>query len=255
MRARAGARRRQRLLIGTPAYGGQVLVDYVDSLVHEIELLRRAGIDATVAFTRNVSLVQIARDQIATRACEEGFDRLAFIDGDISWTPGRLLHLFRRSVEVVAGTYPMKAFPPRLVFNPLPRHAQALGLEPPWSPDALEALARRFSRPDGLLEVRHVGTGILMIQTRLLRRMRGSLPRYLNQATRGLQEVLRPQAKPCGKEVTQFFPVGVFRRRLQSEDWGFCNLCHRHGARVYLDPAVVARHVGALCIDARSGCA
>lgn len=252
MKARA-KKRHPRLLLGTPAYGGQVLVDYVDSLIQELEILGDAGIDVVVAFTRNVSLVQIARDQMATRACAEGFDRLAFIDGDISWQPGHLLRLFEWPVDVVAGTYPLKRFPPRLVFNPLPEHAQALDLEPPWSPEALDLLARRFGRPDGLLEVRHVGTGILMIATRLLRKMQPSLPRYLNQVIRGREEVSRPETHSSADEVTQFFPVGVAGRRLLSEDWGFCNLARRHGARVFLDPGVVARHVGMLRIDAAGG--
>ena len=70
------------ILIGTPAYGGQVHTDYVKSILP----LQSVGVNFNVAFVGNQSLITRARNEIFSIFVSEkakGFSHLLFLDADM----------------------------------------------------------------------------------------------------------------------------------------------------------------------------
>ncbi len=75
-----------KVLIGTPAYRGLVNTTYALALQETIVGLVRDGIDYAIYMIANEALIQRARNKIASYALRGGYDRLVFIDADITWT-------------------------------------------------------------------------------------------------------------------------------------------------------------------------
>ena len=85
------------LLIATPCYGKLVGEGYLHSLLASIDLLRQHQHQVKVYTLGNESLITRARNNIVAYFLSSSFDRLIFIDADISWQPQALLQLLNSS--------------------------------------------------------------------------------------------------------------------------------------------------------------
>lgn len=203
-----------KVLIATPAYGGLVTCDYVNSVVALILKFQSIGVDSVHRMIGNESLVPRARNNLATYALNEGFDKLLFIDADLRFTPDDVLRLFI-GPHIVGGTYPLKNYPITLNYN---------AIDPEAKPDAT-----------GLLEVAHVPTGLLLINKCVLKLLSHHVRKYSTFAA----------DTGATAEVFEFFPSGATADgRYLSEDWAFCELASEHGYPIYLQTKSVADHIG-----------
>lgn len=218
-----------RVLLATPAYGAVVSAPYAQSLHQTVAGLIADGVDYGVYMLSNESLVQRARDRMATHALEEGYDRLLFIDADVRWTYPQVRRLLDAGEPVVGGTYPLKRLPLQLNFNLLPEDRAFEDR----SPAGLERLRRERADPRGLVRVRHVPAGFLCVSREALQTLRERADTYRSEC---------PGSE--GQRLVNFFPVGLAHGRLLSEDWMFCELCAGAGIPVHLDTRVVVEHVG-----------
>ena len=139
---------------------------------------------------------------------------LLFIDADIIFTANHVKLMLMDDVDVVGGLYPKKAEGKiQWVCNALPERPE---------PDER-----------GLIALKHVGTGFLMVKREVLEKM---------------LEVYRGEMSYLEMEVdTQkwdFFPMRIIDNRYISEDWFFCNRCRELGYTVYGDTKVILRHIG-----------
>jgi glycosyltransferase involved in cell wall biosynthesis len=74
-------------MIGTPAYGGAMFMEYVDSLARNLSFLEQQGIRTRWQFMNKEALITRARNEIARYFLDETQDDyLMFIDADI-WFP------------------------------------------------------------------------------------------------------------------------------------------------------------------------
>lgn len=156
----------------------------------------------------------LARNTAAGNMLETDCTHLLFIDADIVFTADHIKRLVADDVDVVGGLYPKKA------EGKIQWVCNALSHRPP--PDAR-----------GLLPLKHIGTGFLMIK-------RGVLEKML--------EVYRDEMDYLEAEIdTQrwdFFPMRIINRRMISEDWFFCDRCRALGYTVYGDTHVILKHIG-----------
>jgi len=207
-----------KILIATPAYGGQLTTKYCGSLMTTIQYAARDKIGIKVLFLDNESLIQRARNKCAWYALEEGqADKLMFIDADIGWTYENFKRIATANKEVIGGTYPVKQLPSRLNYNLLI--------------DAQTDLS-------GVIEVKHLPTGFMCININTLRKLTEYAPTYDALDTMGLTD--------GSESVTMWdlFPCGVRDGIFESEDWGFCSFAREHGVRIWLDTDVVCTHTG-----------
>lgn len=138
-------------------------------------------------------------------------DKLLFVDADVGFTPADLNKLLVSGHKIIGGTYPVKEYPVRLNYNLLD------GAE---DTDAV------------IKEVKHVPTGFLLIDLKLMRELSTRVPTY--------------SALWEGQEVRMhdFFPSGIRNDVFESEDWGFCSLMRELGQRIYLHTDVILTHTG-----------
>ena len=232
------ATKRGSLLICTPAYGGLVYVDYVQSLVDTVPFLGSKGIETGCYFLKNESLIPRGRNACAKFALDSGVEKLLFVDSDISWKSEDVLRLYHSDKMIIGGAYPVKRYPILMNFNPLPQHNHLF----PGNKKTLDNFAeyRKYGNGFSEIEVTHLATGFLMIDCRVFRAL---LPRVRSYDTGGLingqsdthHDFFRSGAHPSGT--------------YESEDWGFCNLARENGFSVWLNTDILLPHTGTHTFD------
>jgi len=220
-----------KLLVATPAFGGFVSTGYTKSAIQTKELLLKNNINVHFYFIDNESLIQRARNQCATFALKNKYDRLLFIDADISWEPDDLVHLLNSNKAVVGGTYPTKCIPPYVNFNPLLEDIDkyfSAGFDRSF--ETFKKYRENCADENGEVKVMHVPTGFLQINVKVLEKLSTLVETYRNGRD--------------GEMRYDFFPCRVRNGVLESEDWGFCSLCRDNGIPVYLQTKIILSHTG-----------
>ena len=224
------------VMIATPAYGGQVYTGYVSSLISTLDLLRQADIPYFTYMIGNESLISRARNECASVARDRGAKKLMFIDADQSWDPRQFYRLYVSKLPVVGGGYPKKTFPIDYAFNPLDEDRKYFN--GPKNIDDIRSWAAQSPNNigKGIMRVRHIATGFLMIDMdvfdQMIEKIPERVPEYATFASR------------CGGRDRDFFPVKVTNDRLMGEDWAFCDNCREIGVDVHLDTMCLCHHTG-----------
>jgi hypothetical protein len=209
------------LLIGTPAYAGQVHVDYVSALL----VFQRQGLPFTLMTIGNESLITRARNTIisAFHARRE-FSHLLFLDGDVYLPYEGLVRMLESDKDVIGAPVALKGVGPDggRLFNV----GRALGEDGP------------------LLVAERVGTAALLLS-------RKAADALVGEAKRG-QRVYERSALTvdAGKDNIQYdvFQVGVVDGDYLSEDFWICHELRRLGFLIHVDPTIVTRHNGVVAL-------
>jgi hypothetical protein len=213
---RNGPMTRKKIFCAIPVYGSisnHFLTAYTN-------LLGRPPFDLKLRCRADDSLIPRARNALTADFLETDCTHLLFIDSDILFTREHLMRIASHEVDIVGGIYPFKSEGKlKWCINSLV--------------DAEEV------RPDGLLEVRYVATGFMLIA-------RGVFERMIE--VDGPDIVYQHDTEPYRTEH-DFWRIGVRmtedqRRRYLSEDWFFCQRWLELGGEVYADTQVVLRHIG-----------
>jgi hypothetical protein len=183
-----------------------------------VDLMRDRTIGLNITTYLDPYIV-LARNAAAADFLLSDCTHLLFIDADIMFNSAHVRTLVARDEDIVGGLYAKKAEGEiKWVCNALPTRPE----------------------PDhrGLLPVKHIGTGFLLIKKIVFERMIeefGDKIGYLED------EIDRP--------LWDFFDMprvaddkGAVRKL--SEDWHFCNRARELGFTVYADTTVILRHVG-----------
>ena len=131
------------ILIGTPAYGGQVHTDYVKSILP----LQSVGVNFNTIFVGNQSLITRARNEIFSMFVSEkakGFSHLLFLDADMGIDHRHVRKMLDYQLPFIGAAVPLKGFKETgdLHFN----------------------TGKELSRSEnGLIEYDKVGTAVMMI--------------------------------------------------------------------------------------------
>lgn len=146
------------------------------------------------------SLVHDARNKIAQRALDEGATHLMFIDSDISFPANAIQQLLDHDLDVVGGLYFRKR-PPHM-----PTFSQVIGKK--------ITFPTTFPRKD-LFEVFGIGTGFLMINTKVLKKIQ-----------------------------PPWFFFGNYHGQAIGEDIYFCRKAKAKKFGVWCDPTIPIQHIG-----------
>ncbi|HZK76865.1 MAG TPA: hypothetical protein VFD13_08160 [Candidatus Kapabacteria bacterium] len=219
-----------------------VTTKYVHALIDSLYRAKQEGVEVGLYTVQNESLISRARNTCAAIALARGFDKLLFIDSDISWTWPDFLALIKSDKLVVGGTYPKKILPISLNYNVLPGQAGTFNRRRKNLEDHQEL--KKYADPvTGEIEVLHIPTGFMMIDTGVFRTLANKVPSYANDAgTPDMPGTMR-----------DFFPVRVKHGILESEDWAFCAICRENGIPVYLNTRIICDHTGSYTFDVPRG--
>jgi hypothetical protein len=212
--------RASRLHVCIPMYGGLCHDSVFQGMMGLMHMATRLGISLSVETMRNESLVPRARNNmVAGFIGRPEATHLLFLDADIGFQPVDVFKLLCADVDVVGGLYPMKTLPLRYVCN-----AVAGGV-----------------RDGSLVEVRHVGTGFLLVKRHVIERLQAAHPelKYKDNVGYGAQHEPHMYA---------LFDTSVDASgNYLSEDWTFCERWRALGGRVFARTDVRLDHHGTYC--------
>ena len=211
----------QKLFVGLPIYNG------IDPLFFRriIALMLSHGRDFILADNVGDSAVGRSRNLITRQFLESDATDLLWIDSDIIFYDDQVARIMSHDVDIVGGLYPKK------------QQGQTQ-----WVINTLDNMAEAELRPEGLAEVKYVGTGFMRIRRRVFELMLDAFGKEIAYVSDG-----------DGKTVEwDFWHMGVYvfpngHRRYLSEDWWFCQKWRDLGGKVFADQHIVLQH-GGYCV-------
>lgn len=108
--------------MATPAYRGDVVMQYCHSIVRDTVAALMQGHFVEAPYFINNTYIHIARNEAVQTFMKQDQDFLVFIDADLGWSPNALAELLDlpKEWDVVGGVYRSKEAKVRYPFNPLP---------------------------------------------------------------------------------------------------------------------------------------
>lgn len=256
-----------RVLIGTPAGGGMVSVQYLLSLLevfqkvmqmkHQIfirnnlRIAKEQGvinepqlanlqaleqenlIDLEIGLytLSNESLLSRGRNHIAAVAIRQGWHKLMFIDADAKWTFDQFMSVVCNNEDFVAGACPLKCFPISLNYLPFEDDEH-------YYKNAIRSVDSFLKMKEGhktkFVPIAFIGTAFCCYSRNALLRMAevSEEYQYPNPATGHLHT------------HWNIFATNPMNGKFMSEDWTACNTWRSLGGNVMLDTDVIISHVG-----------
>ena len=237
--------KRPSILIATPMYGGMCTGHYMAGILATIEKMRSVGVRVYFAQVMNESLITRARNELARVFMESECDYLMFIDADIAFDGNAVAQLMAADRDICCGIYPKKEIDWNQVEqaakagkSDLAKYAGAFVLNFPKSEN------KYFETDeDGVVEVRHGGTGFMLIKRRVFEKLKKHVPTYRASTVKKDGEYLKP-------ECHEYFATSIDNTGcLLSEDYHFCDIWRKRGGKVYAHPFIKLKHLGSYLFD------
>lgn len=253
--------KRGKIYIGTPCYGGQCFNGYVSALLQTVQYFKDKDlpINLEIRFLTNESLITRGRNLIVAQfLADPAATHLLFIDADISWHPSTIEKLFNADVDIIGAVYPKKSYKwSRLnkilpeVFNQLPTREEA---DKPFDSN-VEAFIKanlmdytinyndnNFIK-NNLLEVKHIGTGFMLIKRQVLEAMCKTFSQCKFEDDTGLLTEIE------NKHLYSLFDCEVSKEsngksHYLSEDYLFCKRWRSMNGKVHAEVTSVLTHTG-----------
>jgi hypothetical protein len=232
------------LLVATPSHRGIFCMAYMNSIVGLQKHCVANGIDFQVATTEKISMIDRARNMLASVfLLQTTATHMLFIDDDMGFNFNELVKMFEwRDKDVVAAMYPKKKFDWQRVKQIVLSHPD---IDPAQLPGLAAAYDGMFVLPGETSEmlemtlaekpvpVMIVGTGLMLIS-------RQCLLRLLEKADLPTIE----KDKVTGGNIYEFFKTQIVNGDQMGEDYYFCNLVRHHGGEILGCPWINVTHTG-----------
>ena len=232
--------KRPSLMIATPMYGGMCTGHYVQGLLLTMQKMREIGVNVAWCQIMNESLITRARNELARVFLESTHDYLMFIDADIGFDGDAIAQLMLADKDIVCGIYPKK----EVNWDSIERAASAgkQGLADYAGAFVFNMIGDHNAESDeqGLIEVRHGGTGFMLIKRGVFEHLAPYVPTYR------VSSFQHPETGEYDKPLThEFFATSIDASgALLSEDYHFCELWRDHGGKIHAQPFIKLNHVG-----------
>ena len=228
------------LYVATPCYGGNLNLNYVQSLLALKDACQARGIGLHVELTGGDALIPRARSCLAAAfLAHPKATHLLFIDADIGFAAEQVFRLLDVDKDLIGGVYPVK----RIDWDKVRTAAKA------DAPDLMAAslgyVVRFLPTPDssvdvnaGLARVAYVGTGFMMIRRAALARLCAAHPE--------LRADMRDMAGSIVPEAVMVFETMIEPEtgHYLSEDYAFCRRWRDLGGEIWADVETRMNHVG-----------
>ncbi len=233
------APKRPSLMIATPMYGGMCTGLYVQGLLFTTQKMREVGVNVAWCQIMNESLITRARNELVRVFLESDHDYLMFIDADIGFDGEAILQLMAADKDVACGIYPKK----EVNWDSVKRAALAgkQDLEDHGGAFVFNMIGGDAETDgQGFFEVRHGGTGFMLIKRGVFEFLAPYVPTYRTNS------FFNPETGEYDKPLTyEFFATSIDASgALLSEDYHFCELVRQHGGSIWANPFIKLDHVG-----------
>jgi hypothetical protein len=233
------------LMIATPMYGGMCTANYVLGMLTTMRRMAEINVNVFWCQITNESLITRARNELARIFLERELDYLMFIDADIGFDGEAVATLIAGDRDIACGIYPKKevnwdsvATAARNGADNLQDYAGAFVFN-------MVGSEHQESDEQGFIEVRHGGTGFMLIKRQVFLDLTPHVPTYR------VSSFQDPETGEYAKPLThEFFATSIDASgALLSEDFHFCELWRSHGGKVHAHPFVRLNHTGTYTYD------
>lgn len=241
--------------ICTPMYGGVAILDYFLSYMNTTKLLESVGIEHKFLYTKQESLIQRARNTVVGFALNSpDVTHVFFIDGDIQWNPSDVLLLLENDLEIVGGIYPKKSYNFKKILNceEILKLKNSNKFNENISDESfLKHHLVNYNLngcgntkvENGILEVRHIATGFMMIKREVFTKMAAAHPEWEYK-----DDIFDP---PLDIKFYSFFDCVIKEGHYLSEDWTFCDRWREMGGKIHANITIPLNHVGNVAYEGR----
>lgn len=207
----------KKLFIGLPAYDAKVSVKLAIALAEFCVKAQQHGIQVQLSNVSGCSVVSRVRNIIVNEFLESSADHLFMVDSDMTFQADDIIRLlaWSQTKPIVAGVGVTRK-KEKVYFSTLDQDENG------------NILMDKM----GLVKVKRVGTGFIMIQRKVLETLRDAHPewQYMDHST--------------NKVLQSFFDFKSTPEGYIGEDYVFCDRAHEHGFTVWVDPTIKLGHMG-----------
>jgi len=233
------------ILIGIPAYGGNVQTGFTQSILRLQKLFVENGVRHEFSFIAGESLISRARNSIFSNfQSNKEYTHLFFIDSDITFREESVIHLLLSNLELCGVSYPKKELNWERIKHLIKGNAKDIDLFNSMSDMNYNLVYNSNEKGHyvkmvgSFVESKDIPTGFMLIKRIVANLLTLNYPerQYTNNVS------------GYGKNKTfyDFFAVGVVDGVYLSEDYYFCRLCRDIGITLYLDTESTLVHTGQL---------
>jgi hypothetical protein len=249
------------LYILTPCYGAVCNVGYVSCLMKTIKLFKEYNFPLEVLFCPNDSLITRARNNLIAKALSNiNTTHVIFIDADITWNELDVLKLVLANKPLIGGVYPLKKYNwDKLIVNPkysqssnivqsmLNNYDSSIMQNTISHEEVVQSLILNYNLnyldstlhiDNNIAKVKHIATGFMMIQRKLLSQM---IIKYSNTKYTDDTGFLEKNENDYAYAL---FNCNVVNNHYLSEDWYFCEQWVKMGGDVFIDVSIALTHTG-----------
>lgn len=211
-----------KVLLATPAYGGQVTESYFQSVIGLLNSAYARGIQVDVLTVTNESLITRGRNEIVATFMAGDWTDLLWVDADVSFNPEHAWRLLESPHDVCATPYAMKGLNWEAA-------AQATDSESARQAAILSVINHKpdARQEGGFVTVLEAGTGFMRVTRAALEKLIAAHPE-----TRYEREGDGP-----GRTRWALFDCAIVDGRYLSEDYLFCRRWQALGGEVWVDYA------------------
>ena len=144
----------RKLMIAIPAYDGRVNIKTAIALAKLTPETNKFGVTLYISQISGCSLITKARNALVADFLETDADTLLFVDSDVIITPEAVLRLLAisKGKDITAGVYPRRGADRKFFMD---IHVD-------------EDTDQLVFDENGMLQIRRIGTGFMMIQRHVL---------------------------------------------------------------------------------------
>jgi hypothetical protein len=241
------------VFIATPCYGGMCHINYVVCLLNTQQLLAQLGVQCSVEFMKNESLITRARNNMVAKFMSKpDTTHLLFIDSDITWSPVDVVKLLSHDKDVIGGIYPKKRYAwerltPENIKDYVSRKKLFYNKDKTDEDLIRENLVNYNLNYDkntmkienNLLEVYTIATGFFMVKRESLATMMEKFP-----DTKYTDDVGYITTEEENKYAYALFDCIIVDTHYMSEDWTYCHRWRQIGGRIWIDISINLSHSG-----------
>jgi hypothetical protein len=157
-----------------------------------------------------------------------------FIDADQKFQPNDIARMIKANKGIIGGAVPMKGLAwDKIRQGALLNHPDLSALSGIFNVNKLDG--HEMVSPDEPFQVKHVGTGFMLIRRDVFDVLEPHVGWYTGGGT----------STGPSEKVYDFFKVQNVNNELLSEDYNFCHMYRQHGGTVWVAPWCILGHFGA----------
>ena len=239
-----------KLFIATPMFGGMCTGAYTQSLLNLPSIMAKEDIEVLMSFMFNESLIQRARNALATAFMKSDCTHMMFIDADIRFNPHDILTMLKADKEIICGIYPKKEINWNTVKQAMDNGVDNADLKQYTGSFVVNLVGYQESVTvpvDQPVEIQNGGTGFMLIKREVFEALKQHVPYYMNDVA-DLGNTMQAR-----EQIYEYFATSIEEEteRLLSEDYHFCAIYRKIGGRIYAAPWAQLAHIGTYMFEGR----